>query len=134
MNNVQKLYEMALKCRQNAHAPYSQFKVGACVLSINDKFYAGCNVENASYPCGTCAEAGAISAMIADGETQIAQILIVADTKMILPCGNCMQKIAEFANADTLIHSADLQQINRTFSLNEILPKSFQAKDITNAK
>jgi cytidine deaminase len=87
-------------------------------------------VENASYPCGTCAEAGAVSAMIADGEAIIKEILIIADTSRILPCGNCLQKIAEFSDDTTLVHSADLKGNIKTFMLTELLPQSFGAKDL----
>lgn len=130
MPKISDLYTIALECRENAYAPYSKFKVGAAILSMSGKIFAGCNVENASYPCGTCAEAGAISAMIAGGETKIAEILIVADTARILPCGNCLQKIAEFADKTALIHSADTKGSIETFKLAELLPQNFKAEDI----
>ena len=95
MDSVTELLNLALQCRNNAYAPYSNFKVWATVRCSGGKIFGGCNVENISYPCGTCAEAGAISAMVAGGCTGIAEILIVADTENILPCGNCLQKIAE---------------------------------------
>lgn len=132
MHNNSKLYDVALRCRENAYAPYSKFKVGAVVLSKNEQIFGGCNVENASYPCGTCAEAGAISAMVAAGETNIKEILIIADTNCILPCGNCLQKIAEFADEHTLLHSADLFGNVKTFKLEELLPKNFRAEDLKN--
>ena len=94
MISAQQLFEQALKVRAQAYAPYSHFAVGAAVLSSGGKIYCGCNVENASYPCGICAEAGAIAAMVAAGEQQIAAILVLADSSCILPCGNCLQKIA----------------------------------------
>jgi cytidine deaminase len=130
MENTHKLLAVALKCRQNAYAPYSGFKVGAAVLSKSGNIYGGCNVENASYPCGTCAEAGAVSAMVSAGDNDIAEILIVADTKAIWPCGNCLQKIAEFGDENTLVHSADLQDVHTTKKLLELLPQQFQAKDM----
>lgn len=133
MDNKQKLFELAGNCRLNAYAPYSHFKVGAAILSNGQKFFCGCNVENASYPCGTCAEAGAISAMIAGGETQISEILIIADTAQILPCGNCLQKILEFGSKNTLIHSANLNGIVKTFHLYDLMPNFFQTKDLKNA-
>lgn len=133
MENQNKLFALAQKCRANAYAPYSNFQVGAAILADNGSFYGGCNVENASYPCGTCAEAGAISAMIADGAKHIQEILIIADTDCILPCGNCLQKIAEFGNSETLIHSANLNGIVRTFKLNDLLHTHFQAKDMKHA-
>ncbi|MDO4161480.1 MAG: cytidine deaminase [Pseudomonadota bacterium] len=133
MENTQKLFELACSCRLNAYTPYSHFKVGAALLSGNHKFFCGCNVENASYPCGTCAEAGAISAMAAAGETKILEILIVADTPQILPCGNCLQKILEFGDDNTLVHSADLNGSIKTFRLYDLIPHFFKAGDIKNA-
>lgn len=133
MNSVTQLLNLALQCRNSAYAPYSRFKVGAAVRCSDGKIFGGCNVENISYPCGTCAEAGAISAMVADGHTEIAEILIVADTENILPCGNCLQKIAEFGHAETLIHSADLNGNVRTYTLQQLLPHSFNAKEVKNA-
>ena len=124
------IFQIAKKLRDNAYAPYSKFKVGAAILTTNGKIYGGCNVENASYPCGTCAEAGAISAMIAGGEKQIAEILIIADTDCILPCGNCLQKIAEFGSENTLVHSCNLEGIVNTHTLAQLLPHNFKAGDI----
>ena len=134
MENIEKLYNQAKICRLNAYAPYSHFQVGAAILSASGKVFGGCNVENASYPCGTCAEAGAISAMVAAGENKISEILVVADTDRILPCGNCLQKILEFANKTTLVHSADLQGNIKTFQLSELMPNFFKAEDIHNAE
>ncbi|MBR2137079.1 MAG: cytidine deaminase [Alphaproteobacteria bacterium] len=125
MNIYEKLYVAAKQARENAYAPYSDFKVGAAILSDSGQIYSGCNVENASYPCGTCAEAGAVSAMVANGETHIREILIIADTNRILPCGNCLQKIAEFGDRETIIYSADLHQINQEYRLSDLLPQNF---------
>ena len=129
MDSINKLFKIAQQPRLNAYAPYSKFKVGAAILTTNGHIYTGCNVENASYPCGTCAEAGAISAMIAGGDNHIAQILIIADTECILPCGNCLQKIAEFGDANTVIHSADTQKIVKTQTLKDILPQAFVLRE-----
>ena len=124
------ILQTAEKCRLNAYAPYSKFKVGAAVLTANGKIFGGCNAENASYPCGTCAEAGAIAAMIAGGEREIAEILIIADTESILPCGNCLQKIAEFGTEKTVIHSADMKGNIKSYTLKQLLPHNFKAGDI----
>ena len=128
MNNQLKLFDLAKQARLNAYAPYSKFSVGAAIVTDKGNFYSGCNVENASYPCGTCAESGAIAAMVCNGETNIAEILVIADTDCILPCGNCLQKIAEFASMDTLVHSADLQKIVQTKKMSEIFPQRFSIK------
>jgi cytidine deaminase len=129
----QQLYHTALTARQNAYAPYSKFSVGAAILTDKGQIFAGCNVENASYPCGTCAEAGAISAMITGGERRIKAILILADTACILPCGNCLQKIAEFGSAQTVIYSANLNGIQKTQNLADLLPQNFSVEDMNHA-
>ncbi len=127
MNNATKLFNLASSAAANAYAPYSQFKVGAAILSSSGNFYSGCNVENISYPLGTCAEAGAIAAMINGGDNKIAEILIYADSKaLISPCGACRQRIAEFASVDIKIHLADKGGIKKTFTLEELLPYNFK--------
>ncbi len=127
MNNTQKLFELAQASFQNAHCPYSNFAVGAAILGDNGKFYSGCNVENVSYPEGTCAESGAIAAMINDGGKKIAEILILGNGKeLITPCGGCRQRICEFATPSTLIHLADMSGIVETLKIDDLLPHSFK--------
>lgn len=126
MSQLSLLFNQALNARQNAYAPYSHFAVGAAVLSANGKIYAGCNVENISYPCGTCAEAGAIAAMNANGGRLIKDIVVVADgDSLISPCGACLQRIFEFADAETTVHLADLTGIKQSLKITELLPVSF---------
>lgn len=126
MSQLSLLFNQALNARQNAYAPYSHFAVGAAVLSANGKIYAGCNVENISYPCGTCAEAGAIAAMNADGGRLIKDIVVVADGDFLIsPCGACLQRIFEFADAETTVHLADLTGIKQSLKITELLPVSF---------
>ena len=126
MSQLSLLFNQALNARQNAYAPYSHFAVGAAVLSANGKIYAGCNVENISYPCGTCDEAGAIAAMNADGGRLIKDIVVVADgDSLISPCGACLQRIFEFADAETTVHLADLTGIKQSLKITELLPVSF---------
>lgn len=134
MSTEEQLLKFARQARENAYAPYSCFAVGAAILTANNKIFSGCNVENASFPCGTCAEAGAISAMIASGEREIAAILILADTENILPCGNCLQKIAEFAMPNTTVISANLSGIVRRYRLGELLPQNFSLEPNKNDK
>ncbi len=123
---IKKLFNQALNVRQNAYAPYSNFKVGAALLASNGKIYVGANVENVSFPCGICAEAVAISAMVADGVYEISDIVIVADSqKLITPCGACLQRIIEFSKKDTLIHAADLKGIKKSYKPDELLPAAF---------
>ncbi len=128
MDIKNQLYEKAATARKNAYAPYSGYKVGAAVLTVEEKVYASCNVENVSFPCGTCAEAGAIAAMSADGGKKIKAILITADGKeLVRPCGACLQRIAEFADEDIIIYLADENGIKAEYRLHELLPHVFNA-------
>lgn len=127
MNNLQKLFDLAKSVSANAYAPYSNFHVGAAILSDSQKFYCGCNVENVSFPVGTCAESGAIATMIAGGDKKIKEILIYASSKdLIFPCGACRQRIAEFSSKETLVHLADDSGIKQTLTIEELLPYSFK--------
>ncbi|MBR1648213.1 MAG: cytidine deaminase [Alphaproteobacteria bacterium] len=127
MKKYQELLKSAENALANAYAPYSQFKVGAAIRAQNGKIYQGCNVENVSYPCGTCAESGAIAAMVADGEKKIREILIVAEKKAkIMPCGACRQRIKEFADEKTVIISADVNGNFDFYRIMDLLPCAFE--------
>ena len=131
MSELVSLVNLALKTRLNAYAPYSCFKVGAAVLTSKNNMYAGCNVENVSYPNGTCAEAGAIAAMVAGGDSLIKDIVVVAESEtLITPCGACLQRIFEFADKDTKVHLADLTSIKKTYLISELLPMAFNEKEL----
>lgn len=120
------LFEQAKKAHKMAYAPYSKFAVGAAIEGESGKIYLGCNVENLSYPVGTCAEAGAIAAMICGGDTIINKILIFATGReLIAPCGACLQRIKEFADDSTTILLANEQGIQKRCSLSELLPFGF---------
>ncbi|AWB24971.1 cytidine deaminase [Methylobacterium currus] len=120
------LFSAALAAQARAHAPYSRFRVGAALRDEAGAVHAGCNVENAAYPVGTCAEAGAIAAMVAAGGRRIAAILVLGDGEaLVTPCGACRQRIREFAAPHTPIHVAGPQGVRRTFTLDELLPASF---------
>ncbi len=126
MNNTQKLFDLAAAAAANAYCPYSKFAVGAAILADDDNFYAGCNVENISYPVGTCAEAGAIAAMIAGGGKKIVEMLVYADSKQLIsPCGACRQRIAEFADKNVIVHLANKDGIPKSTNVAELLPCSF---------
>jgi cytidine deaminase len=124
---LDQLFEAARLARERAYAPYSRFKVGAAVATPGGAVFAGCNVENAAYPVGTCAEAGAIAAMVAAGEMRIAAMVVLGEggETLVTPCGACRQRIREFAPSDALIHIADLNRIRRSFRLDELLPAPF---------
>lgn len=127
------LLEKAKKARLNAYAPYSNYKVGAAICAESGNMYASCNVENLSFPCGTCAEAGAIAAMVAGGDEKIKAILIVAEAKeLVYPCGACLQRIAEFSDDETLIYLADITGIRKTHHIFNLLPYNFKASEIKN--
>jgi cytidine deaminase len=122
------LIEAARTVRENAHAPYSNFKVGAALKAASGQIYQGCNVENVAYPEGTCAEAGAIAAMVAGGDTTIAEIAVIADSpKPVSPCGGCRQKIAEFAASDVKVTLATTDGIVHETTIAALLPGSFDA-------
>ena len=122
----QELYEAAKIVRQRAYAPYSNFLVGAVVRSANGEIFVGCNVENVSYPEGCCAEAGAISAMVAAGQSEIQEVLVVADADpVVTPCGGCRQRLAEFGSADTVVYLADLTGVRAKWRLADLLPAGF---------
>ena len=123
---VDALFEAAARARENAHAPYSNFKVGAAVRAASGRIYAGCNVENAAYPTTLCAEAGAIAAMVAGGDTSIAEILVIgAGAALVTPCGACRQLIREFAAGGARIHIAGPEGVRAAFTLDALLPHSF---------
>jgi cytidine deaminase len=120
------LLDAALRARANAYAPYSGFRVGAAVRCPDGSVHAGCNVENVAYPEGTCAEAGAIAAMVASGRTEIAEVLVVAGGPQIIsPCGGCRQKLAEFAPLDAPVALAAPDGVRARTTVGALLPGGF---------
>jgi len=117
-----------------AHAPYSRFHVGAAVRAEDGTIHGGCNVENAAYPQGLCAEATAIAAMVAAGHKRLLECLVVGPgPEVITPCGGCRQKLREFAALDTPIYASGPEGVRATFSLGELLPHSFGPEHLTEA-
>ncbi len=126
LDKIQALFDAALAVRHHAYAPYSGFSVGAALVTPSGAVFSGANVENAAYPAGTCAEQGAIAAMIAAGEREIAEILILAEgAALVTPCGSCRQRIREFAGDAAKIHAAGPEGIRATFTLGALLPEAF---------
>jgi cytidine deaminase len=120
------LIEAATAVRLNAHAPYSGFRVGAALRAAGGRVHVGCNVENVAYPEGTCAEAGAIAAMVAAGDTRIAEVAVIADSPApVPPCGGCRQKLAEFADGDVVVTLATTRGETRRTTVAELLPGAF---------
>jgi cytidine deaminase len=129
---IHELFQAALAAQANAHAPYSRYRVGAAVRSASGRIYAGCNVENAAYPQGWCAETSAIAAMVTAGERTIVAVATVCDGDMIgTCCGGCRQKLREFAALDTPIYASGPEGVRATFSLGELLPHSFGPEHLT---
>ncbi|MGB5558780.1 MAG: cytidine deaminase [Paracoccaceae bacterium] len=120
------LLDAAKQVRERAYAPYSKFKVGAAIRTDSGNVYVGCNVENVAYPEGTCAEAGAIAAMVAAGETRITEALVVADSPLpVSPCGGCRQKLAEFCEGEATITMTTLSGETTTMTMADLLPGAF---------
>jgi cytidine deaminase len=127
------LIAAAVEARSKAYAPYSRFLVGAAVQDEQGAVHAGCNVENAAYPEGTCAEAGAIAAMIMAGGKRITEAAVVgAGDALVTPCGGCRQKLREFGAPHLVIHVCDEKgKIRRSFRLVELLPESFGPENLS---
>ena len=122
------LIDDARAVRANAHAPYSGFPVGAAIRTASGAVFVGCNVENVAYPEGTCAEAGAIAAMVAEGERVIAEVAVIADSPApVPPCGGCRQKLAEFAALDVPVTMATMDGQSLTMTVADLLPGAFRA-------
>jgi len=126
-----KLIESATKSLKNAHAPYSEFYVGAAVLMDNGQVYSGCNVENASYGGTVCAERVAIFKAISEGAKKIKALVIVTDTEETKsPCGFCRQVMAEFADHKLPVMSVNLKGNSNEYTLGELLPNSFTSESL----
>jgi cytidine deaminase len=120
------LFAAAEAVRKRAHAPYSNFHVGAALLADDGRIYSGCNVENAAYPIGNCAEASAIAAMIAGGGRRILKIYTTGPgSAPVTPCGGCRQRIREFASLDTPVISQGVDGTPLKTTLGDLLPHSF---------
>ena len=126
------LIDAALAARARAHAPYSKFQVGAAVRDEQGRVHAGCNIENAAYPQGWCAEPSAISAMIMAGGTRITEVAVVGGGPgLCTPCGGCRQKLREFAGDDVRIYvSGEDGAVKREFTLGDLLPASFGPENL----
>ena len=127
----QAMLDLARRAMDQAYAPYSKFPVGAVVRGANGRLYAGCNVENAAYPQGCCAEASAISAMIVDGEREIVEVAVIGRGEaLVTPCGGCRQRLREFARGDTPIHVCGPEGVRQTMTLEALLPLAFGPENL----
>ena len=129
------LLDAARDVRERAYVPYSKFKVGAAIRGASGTVYSGCNVENVAYPEGTCAEAGAIAAMVAGGETELVEVAVIADSPSpVPPCGGCRQKLAEFGRHDTPVLLATTEGATLATTVGELLPGRFDAGHMAKAE
>ena len=120
------LIDDAKAVQSKAYAPYSNFKVGAAVKTPSGAVFSGVNVENAAYPEGTCAEAGAIAAMILGGEKEIVEVAVIGSSdEPTPPCGGCRQKLREFAAPDVPVTMMSRTGKTLTLTVGELLPGAF---------
>ncbi len=129
--NFDKLFNAAKTVRENAHVPYSNFKVGAAFLTEDGSIISGCNVENAAYPQTQCAEASAIGSLISSGYKKINEIVVIGSGSLLCsPCGGCRQRIREFASLDIKIHMCNEEGHMKTSTLEDLLPDSFGPENL----
>jgi cytidine deaminase len=126
------LIAAARAVREHSHSPYSQFKVGAAVLDEQGRIHAGCNVENAAYPQGWCAETSALAAMVAAGGKRVLAVAVCGVApEPVTPCGGCRQKLREFAADDCPLWATDLSAVRGHYTLGELFPHSFGPQHLT---
>jgi len=124
----QDLINAAKDAREHAYSHYSGYSVGAAIIDEQGHLHVGCNIENAAYPLGNCAEAAAIAAMVVEGGKRIDRIAIVGgrgDVAPCAPCGGCRQRIFEFADDATVIITMDDSEDWQQYSIAELLPAGF---------
>ena len=125
------LVSKAITALDRAYSPYSSFPVGCALRDEQGKIHVGVNVENAAYPLGSCAEAGAIAAMVASGGRRIVALAVAGRGALLTtPCGGCRQRIREFANQDLQVYVCGPEGVRNTFSLAELLPASFGPENL----
>ncbi len=129
--NFEKLFNAAKMVRENAHVPYSNFKVGAAFLTEDNSIVSGCNVENAAYPQSQCAEASAIGNLVSQGFSKIKEVVVIGSGSLLCsPCGGCRQRLREFASLETQIHMCNSDGHLKTSTLKELLPDSFGPENL----
>nr|WP_083935125.1 cytidine deaminase [Bacillus sp. 1NLA3E] len=129
--DIKQLIEEAKVAREKAYVPYSKFKVGAALLTVDGKVYHGCNIENAAYSMTNCAERTALFKAVSDGDTEFAMLAVIADTEgPVSPCGACRQVISEFCSKDMLVVLSNLKGDIRETSVGDLLPGAFSPEDL----
>lgn len=130
MKNIEELIQIALDNKENSYSPYSNFRVSAVVVTKNGDIYKGVNIENASYPATICAERSALAAAISEGARDFDTIVITGDSVDTYPCGVCRQFMAEVLDTDTKVVIANSPTDYKTYTMEELLPHSFNKKDL----
>lgn len=126
--SLEELIEMAIEAREHSHAPFSNFRVGAVVVTTEGEIFTGCNVESASYGLTVCAERVAIWKAVSEGRKEFKRVIVVADTEELTPpCGVCRQIIWEFCH-DASVTLANLKGKSETLTMNDLLPRAFDSK------
>jgi len=129
--DIKQLIEEAKVAREKAYVPYSKFKVGAALLTVDGKIYHGCNIENAAYSMTNCAERTALFKAVSDGDTEFAKLVVIADTEgPVSPCGACRQVISELCSKDMLVVLTNLNGDIRETSVGDLLPGAFSSEDL----
>ncbi len=129
-SEIQKIIDAAISARSNAYAPYSRFSVGAAVLCSDGTVYTGCNIENASYPCGICAERVAFAKAISDGRRDFAAVAVTGSSaEKCTPCGICRQFMYEFS-PDMHVVCCDKEGNYSEHTLYELLPHGFGGRSM----
>ena len=130
-DNFERLFNACKEVREQAHVPYSNFKVGAAFLTEDNSIITGCNVENAAYPQSQCAEASAIGNLISQGYKFIKEVVVIGSGDLLSsPCGGCRQRIREFASLNVKIHMCNVSGHMKTSTLEELLPDSFGPENL----
>ena len=130
-NDLDEMIALARQALARAYAPYSGFRVGACLRTDTGRLYAGCNVENAAYPQGQCAEATAIGAMVAAGDHRIVEAVVASEgAEPCAPCGGCRQRLCEFAGPEARVHLVGPEGLRLTTTLGELLPLAFDRRTL----
>lgn len=131
MIDYKELIKTALHYRNNSYSPYSNFKVGAALITKSSKIFGGCNIENASYGAANCAERTAVFRAVSEGETEIEALAIVGSTtEYTFPCGICRQVLSEFLKADAKIIIAKSVDDYIVKNFSDLFPDSFDKSDI----
>lgn len=120
------LFEAAKSAMAKAYAPYSRFPVGAALRTEDGQVHAGCNIENASYPEGWCAETTALGHLIMGGGGKVAEVAVVAEKmERIMPCGGCRQRLSEFVTPDAVLHLCTTEGVVESVPFSSIFPRGF---------